>query len=149
MNRFASLSLSCLCLFALSSIAVRADDDKSAEKGPVIQAAEAKDNVGKEVVVEFMVVGGRMLEDKGICFLNSSTDQNDPDGFTAFITKTGLSKFKDEAKIDNPADQFMNKKIRVSGKIKKYKDKAEIEVSSPNQVKMMEEESKPDEEKKM
>ncbi len=88
MKRFATLSVGCLCMIALSWAVARAADEKSAEKGPVIQASEAKDNVGKEVVVEFVVVGGRMLEDKGICFLNSSTDQNDPDGFTAFITKS-------------------------------------------------------------
>ncbi len=143
MKRFATLSVGCLCMIALSWAVARAADEKSAEKGPVIQASEAKDNVGKEVVVEFVVVGGRMLEDKGICFLNSSTDQNDPDGFTAFITKSGLNKFKDEAKIDDPSDHFNQKKIHVSGKVKKYKDKAEIEVNSPNQIKMVEEEGAP------
>jgi hypothetical protein len=158
MNRFVSLSLGFLCLIVLLPAVVRAADESAPamteeQKDNVIKPEDAKNNVGKEVIVEFVVVGGRTLEDKGIGFLNSSTDPNDPDGFTAFITKTGMNKFKDEAKIDDPADHFMNKKIRVSGKIKKYKDKPEIEVKSPDQVKMIEEETKPEgkaeEEKKM
>jgi DNA/RNA endonuclease YhcR with UshA esterase domain len=159
MNRIARLSLGFLCMILLLPAIARAADENAPamgeeQKGNVIKPEEAKDNVGKKVVVEFVVVAGRTLEDKGIAFLNSSSDPGDPDGFTAFITKAGLNKFKEDAKIDDPVDHFNQKKIRVSGKIKKYKDKAEIEVNSPDQIQMVEEENKPeenkpDEEKKM
>lgn len=147
MSRFARLSFGCLCLLALFSAVARAAD----EKGNVIKPEEAKDNVGKEVIVEFVVVGGRLLEDKGLCFLNSSSDRDDPDGFTVVIKKAALSKYKDDAKIDDPSEHFSQKKIRVSGKVTKYKEKAQIEVTSPSQIKLIEEEeAKPaDDEKKM
>ena len=147
MKRFASLSLGCLCLIALFAVTSRADDTatmeapKAAAKGATIKAEDAKDNVGNEVVVEFVVVGGRELEDKGIAFLNSSNDQNDPNSFTAFITKSGMTKLKSEGNIEHPSDHFNGKKVQVSGKIKKYKDKAEIEINSPSQIKIVEEES--------
>lgn len=156
MNRFASQSLCCLCLIGLFSIVARAADEqpppqtppameqpKPAAKGATIKAEEAKNNIGNEVVVEFVVVAGRELEDKGYVFLNSSTDRDDPAGFTAFITKKGTDKFKKDANIDHPFDHFRQKKIRVSGKIEEYGDnkKLEIKVNSPDQIKIVEEES--------
>jgi DNA/RNA endonuclease YhcR with UshA esterase domain len=113
----------------------------SATELKIIKPEEAKDYEGKDVTVEFKVAGGREI-DSGVCFLNSTTDRNDPNGFTAFISKDGLKRFKEDAKIDKPADHFKKKTIRVTGKVKTYQKKFEIEVTSPDQIKVVEEATK-------
>ena len=138
-----------------SSLVIAADPPKedpkpeAAAQAPaaeikIIKPEEAKDYDGQQVVVEFAVVGGREL-DSGLCFLNSSKDRDDPAGFTAFITKTGLAKFKENPATAKPADAFNKKTIRVTGKIETYQKKYEIKVDDPAQITIVEE--KPAEQK--
>jgi hypothetical protein len=107
----------------------------------VIKPDDAKQYDGKEVTVEFKVVAGRELE-SGVCFLNSSTDRNDPKRFTVFINSKGLKKFKENPKTEKPADYFGKKTVRATGTIKQYHEAYEIEVSSPDQIVIVEEEKK-------
>jgi hypothetical protein len=93
------------------------------------------------VVVEFTVVSGKET-DSGVCFLNSMKDFHDPKCFTAFITSKGLKKFKEDPKVEKPADYYMKKKVRVSGSIKTRNDQYQIEVNSPDQIKVVEDEPK-------
>ncbi|HZZ26825.1 MAG TPA: hypothetical protein VFE46_02360 [Pirellulales bacterium] len=117
--------------------------DAGAADLKVIKPEEAKDYEGKDVVVEFQVVNARELG-TGICFLNSSSDFNDPGAFTAVISAKGLSEFKKDSKTEKPADFFKDKKVRVTGKVLVYqkdKDSAkkfEIKVDSPKQIKIVE-----------
>jgi hypothetical protein len=146
-NRFRFLAPVLTAAFALffAAASFAADEPKAdAKKGAakpdlkVIKAEEAKDHEGEVVTVEFKVVGGREI-DSGVCFLNSSTDRNDPKGFTAFITNKGLKKFKEDPKTEKPAELYKSKKVRVSGAIKKFRDRLEIEVNDPSQITIVEE----------
>ena len=112
--------------------------DEAPKELKIIKPEDAKDYEGKQVTVEFKVAGAREI-DSGVCFLNSTTDRDDPKGFTAYILKTAVAKFKEDPKTASPAEYFGKKKIRVSGTIKMYKDKYEIEVSSPKQITIVEE----------
>jgi hypothetical protein len=120
-----------------------AKKDAAKEEIKVIKPDDAKDNDGKKVTVEFTVQASRELP-SGVCFLNSGKNASDPENFTAFITGKGLKKFKADSKTEEPAVYFSKKKIQVTGTIKKYKEKFEIEVESPEQIKIIEEEKKDD-----
>src|SRR5262245_22599183 len=100
-KNFALFSLAISAMFFVGPIAAKAadapkdDDKKSAAKSDakVIKPEQAKDYLEKEAVVEFKVAGAREVV-SGVCFLNSTTDREDPAGFTAFIGKKGLTALK-------------------------------------------------------
>jgi DNA/RNA endonuclease YhcR with UshA esterase domain len=108
-----------------------------AEETKIITPEEAKDYLDKTVTVEFTVVSSRELLDKNIGFLNSERDLKSKTNFTAFFKN--MKKFKEASKIEKPADHFLKKKVRVTGKIIKYREKFEIEIESPEQIKIVEE----------
>jgi DNA/RNA endonuclease YhcR with UshA esterase domain len=124
----------------------KTDESKSekAEEAKVIKPEEAKDHLDKVVTVEFTVVKSRELLDKNIAFLNSETDLKSPKNFTAYIRNA--KKFKEASKIEKPTDHYLKKKVRVTGKVIKYQEKLEIEVESPDQIKIVED-PKPEETK--
>jgi DNA/RNA endonuclease YhcR with UshA esterase domain len=106
----------------------------AAEDLPVIAPAEARANVNKVVVVEYTVLSAGFLDDKLICFLNSERENRDDKNFTAFVTPKGMRAFSNERKIENPAASFIDKKIRVTGKVELHKSKPEIRVERPDQI---------------
>lgn len=145
----AAVWLCALQLVLGSAMAVAADAPKveskaegakrgKAEERKVIKPKEAKDYLDQEVTVEFTVVKSRELLDKNLAFLNSERDLKSPTNFTAFIRNA--KKFKELSKIVKPADHYLQKKVRVTGKVVKYQEKLEIEVELPSQIKIVEEE---------
>lgn len=147
MNRMLCCALGALSLtLALPVVGFAADPPTDSAKPDdvkkelkVIKPGEAKDYEGKEVVVEFKVAAG-LETASGVCFLNNTSDREDPERFTAFISKKGLTKFKEDPKTEKPAEYFKKKTIRVTGPIKTYNKTYEIEVNSPDQIKIVEEE---------
>jgi DNA/RNA endonuclease YhcR with UshA esterase domain len=103
----------------------------------IIAAEDALEHVGDEVVVEFVVKGGRKLDDKEICFLNSNRDHRDSGTFTAVIFRTGLARYASDG-IDDPAAEFQGKTIRVSGVVEERNGQAQIVVASPTQIELVE-----------
>jgi len=112
-----------------------ADSSKAPLK--VIRPEDAKEYDGKEVAVEFKVAASFEAADKGVCFLNSVKERDDPKQFTAFINHDALLKFRQDSKTAKPADYFKGKKVRVSGTIKPYQGRYEIEIASPEQIKIV------------
>lgn len=102
-----------------------------------IKPEQAKEYLNKVVTVEFVVVAAKELLDKNNCFLNSDSNLKSPTNFTAFIRNA--KKFKEVSKIEKPADHYLKKTVQVTGKIVKYKEKLEIVVESPEQIKIVEE----------
>jgi len=115
-----------------------ADSSKAPLK--VIRPEDAKEHDGKEVTVELKVAASFEATDKGVCFLNSVKERDDPKQFTVFINHDALLKFRQDSKTAKPADYFKGKKIRVSGMIKPYQGRYEIEVAAPGQIKIVTEE---------
>ena len=126
------------CLGADAPQSASADSSKAPPK--VIRPEDAKEFDGKEVTVEFKVAASFEATDKGVCFLNSLKERDDPKQFTVFINHDALLKFRQDSKAAKPADYFKGKKIRVSGTIKPYQSRYEIEVASPDQIKIVTEE---------
>ncbi len=107
----------------------------------IIAPEHAAEYLGKQVVVEMTVALSNNRDDKSPCFLNSKKDRRDEKNFTAIIFPDGLKKFKD-AKIDDPAIHFFNKKVRVTGTIELYKEKPQIKITDPKQIEIVEESAK-------
>jgi DNA/RNA endonuclease YhcR with UshA esterase domain len=107
-----------------------ADDTPAKALAP----AEAAKKVNEKVTVEMEVksTGGRSNR-----YLNSEPDYKSHDNFTVFIAKEVLPKFK-EAKIDDPADYYKGKTIRVTGTVTVYDGEPRIEIEDPDQIKVVE-----------
>lgn len=123
----AALALSLLMAVALSA----AGDDAPAKP---LSPAEAAKKVDHKVTVEFEVksTGG-----KDATYLNSEADFKSDKNFTLYIPKAALTKFK-EAKVDDPREHYKGKTVRVTGKVTLYKDKPQIKVDEPGQIKVVE-----------
>lgn len=115
-----------------------AADETAVAEAPAIDASEAMEHVGAECVVEMVVQAGRLLEDKNMCFLNSRKDRRDADNFTVVIFRAGLERFR-EADVENPADHFLERTIRVRGAVAEHKGQAQIVVEDPEQIELVEE----------
>jgi hypothetical protein len=140
MKLLSALSIA-VALVAFASPAVRAADGEK----PKIAAADAREHVGKEVVVEMTVEGGRKLSSGGPCLLNSMKDFRDKKCLTLAIMGPGLAKYK-EAGIDDPSVSLKGKKVTVTGKIELFRDQPQIKIDSPDQIQEVKEgeEKKPE-----
>jgi DNA/RNA endonuclease YhcR with UshA esterase domain len=95
--------------------------------------AEIRQHVGKAVSVELVVASSRALESGKYCFLNSHKNFTHKENFTVTIDAEAIAKFA-KANIDDPAERFLGKTIRVRGKVSLYRDKPQIIVSDPAQI---------------
>ena len=95
----------------------------------VIVWQDAADYYGQTKTVEGQIVASNNTGK--VCFLNFHKDWKKY--FTAVIFFSDFDKFP-----ANPEDYYLNRKVRVSGLIKEYKEKPEIIVKSPSQIKIIE-----------
>ena len=105
------------------------------DKPEVIGPADAVKKVNEQVTLEMDVKDATLRGTN--CFLNSEKDYRDPKHLMLFIVKDALAKFKD-AKIDDPAAHFKGNTVQVKGKIVLYRDKPEIKLSGPDDIKIIE-----------
>jgi DNA/RNA endonuclease YhcR with UshA esterase domain len=129
---------------SLAAVTAVADDEPAGRTATLERAAptaiapqEALSHVGEECTVEFVVENGRKLDDKDVCFLNSLKDHREKGNFTAVIFRDALARFAADG-VDNPADEFMGKTIRVSGLVAERSGQAQIVVESPTQIEVVE-----------
>lgn len=95
-----------------------------------ISAKDAGKYAGKTVTVCDKIYGGKFLNSSGNkpTFLNVGADYpNAP--FTVVIWEADRKKFKFK-----PEEFFKGKKVCITGEIKMYKGKPEVEVSDPKQI---------------
>ena len=130
------IALCMMPLLALLMANARAEDEATK-----IKLAEAKDHIGKEVIVEFKVENAFYKDETKPCFLNSKADKNAKDNFVVVIFPKTLADFK-AAKIDDPSLHYGGKVIRVKGKVEEYMEKMQIVVKSPKQITLVEAEKK-------
>jgi len=133
-----------LTLLAALAAVTAAADEPAGRSATLERAAptaiapeEALAHVGEECTVEFIVENGRKLADKEVCFLNSLKDHREKGNFTAVIFRDGLARFAADG-IDDPADTFLGKTIRVSGLVAERSGQAQIVVESPTQIEVVE-----------
>ncbi len=95
---------------------------------PIIDYHKARDYVGKEVGVEITVTQTRNIG--RICFLNVDNARD-------FVVPLFSEMFKDVPEGGKPEKFYLNKKLRVTGKVTLYKDKPQIEVHDLNQIQVL------------
>jgi DNA/RNA endonuclease YhcR with UshA esterase domain len=112
-------------------------DDKQVKP---ITPAEAAKKVNEKVTVEMEVksAGGNTAR-----FLNSEKDFKDEKNLTVFIPEESMEKFK-KAKIGEPKTYFNGKTILVTGTVTLYREKPQIKIDDPDQIKIKD---KPEEKK--
>lgn len=103
---------------------------------PTIAATEASAHVGKKARVELVVESARLMADRRACFLNSRKNHRDAENFTVVIFREALARFA-EAGIDDPANHFDGRTIRVRGLVAERDDKPQIVVETPDQIEVV------------
>ena len=121
-------------LFVLCLVpALVAAEDKDAKP---LSPAEAAKNVDKKCTVEMEVKSTGKSGNRRV-FLNSEANYRDGKNFTVMLDRGVLAKFK-KAKVEDPAEHFKGKTIRVTGTVKLYNNRPEIAVDDPAQITVVE-----------
>lgn len=111
--------------------------DKAKPAAKVIPAAEARNHVGEECTVEMTVKSSKNAAPRNTYFLDSEEDFHDEKNLAVIISYDHADKFK-AAGIDDPADHYRGKAIRVTGKIINEEDQVRIHVEDPKQITLVE-----------
>jgi DNA/RNA endonuclease YhcR with UshA esterase domain len=129
-------------LFA--STAARAAEAPVADPVPVatIGPADALAHEGEECTVEMVVRAARKLPGKNVCFLNSMPDHRAEGNFTVVIFKAGLERLASDG-IEDPAERFLDARIRVRGVVEKRDGRPQIVVDEPGQISIVEPDEAP------
>lgn len=108
--------------------------DAAAEKP--LTAVEARAKAGEMVYVELTIQSAKnFLADRGAIYLDSEKNFRDEKNIAITITKAGAADLK-KAGIDDPAEHFKGKTVRVRGTLN-LKDKvARIEVKEAKQIEL-------------
>lgn len=96
---------------------------------------EAAGRVDQLVTLKMQVKSAALRNE--LCFLNSEENYRDDKNFTVFIGREAMAKFK-EAKIPDPAARYKGKTIVVRGKVTLHREKPQIAVTGPDQIKVLE-----------
>ncbi|MEZ5944265.1 MAG: hypothetical protein R3C18_22980 [Planctomycetaceae bacterium] len=109
----------------------------------VIPADLAAGRAGEKATVEMHVESSRLLSDRAepVCFLNSQKNYRDSRNFTVVIFSKALKKFA-ERDIENPAEFYANKNLRVTGEIGLRQGSPQMIVEYPGQIEVVEEDEK-------
>lgn len=96
-----------------------------------VPADHAKDYVGKTATVCGKVGSTRYLEnsEKKLTFLNFGKAYPNHD-FTAIVTGDNRAKF------GKPEEQYLQKDVCVTGEIKDFNGKPEVELTDPKQIRL-------------
>jgi hypothetical protein len=121
------------CLMSLGLLAVLTTG-LTADEDQWLTAAEARKLVGQDVNVEVAIQTGKnRLEKRGEIYLDLELDFRDEKNLAIVITRDGAADFAAQG-IADPAEHFVNKTIRVTGKVSVQQDVPRIEVNSAKQI---------------
>jgi hypothetical protein len=120
----------------LSALFVKDEKPAKPQDARTVSPADAAKKVNEKVTVEFAVqsTGGR--GDR--LFLNSEKNYRDAKNFTIMIDMTKAANKFNEKKIEDPLKLYGEKTIRVTGTVTEYMGRAEIIVTDPDQIKIVE-----------
>ena len=102
-----------------------------------IPAAQARDHVGERRTVETTIAASKDATKRREYYLDSEPNFGDEKNFTVVISYDHADKFK-AAGIDNPAEHFKGKTIRVTGTLIRENNQVRIRVEDPAQIKPVE-----------
>jgi hypothetical protein len=129
------LRIAAALLLAFVSASPLTAQDAGAEKP--LTAVEARAKAGEMVYVELTIQNAKnFLADRGAIYLDSEKNFRDEKNIAITITKAGAAELK-KAGIEDPAEHFKGKTVRVRGTLN-LKDKvARIEVKEAKQIELV------------
>ena len=129
------LRIAAALLLAFVSASPLTAQDAAAEKP--LTAVEARAKAGEMVYVELTIQNAKnFLADRGAIYLDSEKNFRDEKNIAITITKAGAAELK-KAGIEDPAEHFKGKTVRVRGTLN-LKDKvARIEVKEAKQIELV------------
>lgn len=105
-----------------------------------ISPLEAIQRLNEAVTVEMRIKRTKSCTCSSQFFLDCEESKRDPNNLGLIVTTAGAAKFKD-AEIDDPADCFQGKTIRVQGTVILKDNRPYIEVDDPAQIEVVGEDS--------
>lgn len=129
-----STSVAAVVFLSLWFVFPSLGDDKEPS---VIPAAEAKGHIGERCTVEMTVKASKNASHRRTYYLDSEADYRDPKNFAVVISYDDAEKFKPQG-IDDLAEHYRGKTIRVTGKVIAEDDQVRIHVTDPEQIKLTE-----------
>jgi hypothetical protein len=130
---FWALSLAIVGVVGIAG--VFANDEKPPK---LVAAADAKSHIDERCTVEMKVRASKNAGPRREYYLDSEEDFHDEKNFAVVISYDHAEKFK-KAGIDDPADYYMGKKLRVTGKVIAENDQVRIRADDPAQIKIVDE----------
>lgn len=100
----------------------------------VLTPAEAIKKVGEVVTVQYVVKGGRAVNDGKRILLNSDADFRSKENFTVVLNEKGMTDKHEKATYDT----FKDKTIRAKGKVTVYKDSPQIQIDEAKDLEIIE-----------
>lgn len=105
-------------------------------KPKTVAADEAKEYVGKKATFEMTVKSSRNVEASKVYFLNSEPNYRDEKNLALVIEYAAADAFK-KAGIEDPADYYKDKTIRVTGTVTQRSEQYRIRVTEPSQIEVV------------
>jgi hypothetical protein len=118
-----------------------ADDTPKATK-EVIPADRAREHIKEKCTVELTVKASKNAVPRKTYFLDSEEDFHDEKNVAILISYDHAARFQ-EAGIDDPAEHYKGKTIRVTGTVLEENDNIRIRVDDPKQITIVEPVAKP------
>ena len=112
-----------------------ADDEKPPA---VVKAVDARNHINERCTVELTVRSSKNAAPRREYYLDSEEDFRDEKNFAVVISFDHADLFK-KAGIDDPAEYYKEKKLRVTGKVIRENDQVRIRVEDPKQIKIVDE----------
>ena len=101
----------------------------------MLTPAEAIKKVGEVVTVQFVVRGGRAVNNGKRILMNSDPDFRSKENFTVVLNEKGLTDKYEKATYDT----FKDKTIRAKGKVTLFKDSPQIQIDEAKELELVEE----------
>jgi hypothetical protein len=112
------------------------DDDKPPK---LVMAPDAKNHIDERCTVEMTVRSSKNAAPRREYYLDSEEDFHDEKNFAVVISYDHAEAFQ-KAGIDDPAEHYKGKKVRVTGKVIHENDQTRMRVEKPEQIKIVDEE---------
>lgn len=111
----------------------------AAEAEQPLTAVEARQKLNEKVCVELTIRAAKnRLEKRGEIYLDSEEDFHDQKNLAIVINRDGAAAYRRQG-VEDPADHFRGKKLRVRGTVTSVDDVRRIEVSDPKQIELVKE----------
>lgn len=126
--------LTLLFSVAAVSTALAQADEPGAKKA--IAAADARRHIDETCTIEMTVRASKNAGPHREYYLDSEEDFRDEKNFAVVISYDHAELFQ-KAGVDDPAEHYKGKSLRVTGKVIRENDQVRIRVDDPKQIKLV------------